>query len=230
MTTLKIRFVCATRASPETFYTSTALGRSLALYKPYSFIELRLFTNNSAGLPSLYNRALREAAADPAILIFVHDDVFLCDFFWPQHLMEALRSFDVVGLAGNRRRVANQPAWAFIDDKCTWDTWENLSGTVGHGTEFPSRSLDFFGAPSQQVKLLDGVFLAAHSETLIANGVFFDEKFEFDFYDMDFCREIERKNLRMGTCMVSVVHESGGRFNSPVWRAAYRKYLDKWES
>jgi hypothetical protein len=228
--TLKIRFVCATRASPETFYTGTALGRSLALYQAYSFVELRLFTNNSAGLPSIYNRTLREAASDPAILIFIHDDVYLCDFFWPQHLLESLSSFDVVGLAGNKRRVANQPAWAFIDNKFTWDTAENLSGTVGHGAGFPSHSVGFYGAPCQQVKLLDGVLLAARSETLISNGVFFDERFDFHFYDMDFCREVERKNLRMGTCMVSVVHESGGGFNSPGWRAAYGKYLDKWES
>jgi GT2 family glycosyltransferase len=228
--TLKIRFVCATRANPETFHTGTALGRSLALYRAYSFVELRLFTNNSAGLSSIYNRTLREAAADPAILIFIHDDVYLCDFFWPQHLLDALSSFDVVGLAGNKRRVANQPAWAFIDNKFTWDTSENLSGTVGHGAGFPSQSLGFYGAPRQQVMLLDGVFLAARSETLVSNGVFFDERFDFHFYDMDFCRQLERKNLRMGTCMVSVVHESGGGFNTPKWQSAYRKYLDKWES
>jgi hypothetical protein len=227
---LKIRFICATRASPETFASGTALGRSLALYRPYAFLEQRVFANNTSGLPTIYNRALREAASDPAILVFVHDDVYLCDFFWPQHLLESLSSFDIVGLAGNRRRVPRQPSWVFIDDKFTWDAAENLSGSVGHGMGFPSQSLGFYGAPSQAVKLLDGVFLAARSETLLANDAFFDERFDFHFYDMDFCREAERKALRMGTSMISVVHESAGAFGSANWRASYARYLDKWQS
>jgi hypothetical protein len=34
----------------------------------------------------------------------------------------------------------------------------------------------------------------------------------------------------MGTWPISVVHESGGSFGSPGWKAAYLKYLDKWQS
>jgi hypothetical protein len=225
----KLRFVCATRANYEQFFVETALGRSLALYK-YPRSGIRLFPNNARGLPSNYNEAIAESATDPAIVIFIHDDIYLCDFYWSSNIIKALNTFDVVGLAGNRRRVPRQPAWAFIDERFTWDARENLSGVVGHGKGFPPPNLSVFGPPGQEVKLLDGLMLIARSETLISNNIRFDEQFEFDFYDLDFCRQCELNNLKMGTWPISVVHESGGHFGTPAWRAAYAKYLDKWQS
>jgi hypothetical protein len=79
------------------------------------------------------------------------------------------------------------------------------------------------------VKLLDGVLLAAHSETLISKNLRFDERFDFHFYDLDFCRQAEAKHLRLGTWPLSLIHESAGQFGSPAWREAYAKYLDKWK-
>jgi hypothetical protein len=228
--TPKIRLVCATRLSVEQFRTQSALGRSLALYRPYTFWELLLFPENSTGLPVLYNRALREAAQNPAVLIFLHDDVHIADFFWPMNILGGLTSFDVIGVAGNRRRLPRQPSWAFADPSFAWDDPQYLTGIVGHGLGFPPPKLTFYGTPGQEVKLLDGVLLAARSETLLAHAVTFDERFAFHFYDMDFCREVERKNLRMGTCAVSVVHESEGRLATPAWRASYEAYLQKWQT
>jgi len=227
---LKFRFVCATRATREEFAAKSALGLSLALFRSYSFLELRLFPSNTSGLPLVYNTALREAATDPAILVFAHDDIYLCDFFWPMRLMTALDSFQIVGLAGNRRRVPGQPAWAFVDPSFTWDKPENLSGIVGHGAGFPPESLSFFGTPGVEVKLLDGLLLAARSEILLARGVAFDERFDFHFYDMDLCRQAEARNLRMGTCSISVIHQSPGKFGTPQWQKAYGQYLEKWGS
>lgn len=74
------------------------------------------------------------------------------------------------------------------------------------------------------------MLLAARSDILLSKQIFFDERFDFHFYDMDFCRQLEAHGLRMGTCMVSVVHESTGSYSSPGWIGAYRKYLDKWQS
>jgi len=223
----KLRIVCATRETPERFYTATALGRSLALYN-YPRTEIRLHANNARGLPSIYNEAIAESAADPAVLVFIHDDIHLCDFYWGSHILNALQAFEVVGLAGNRRRVPHQPAWAFIDDTFTWDAKENLSGIVGHGTGFPPRNLSVFGPPGQQVILLDGLLLAVRSQTLVSRNIRFDEQFAFHFYDLDFCRQCELQGVRMGTWSISVVHESGGNFASPAWKTGYGRYLAKW--
>jgi len=226
----KFRFVCATREQQQRFAEHTALGRSLAPFLRMPFIELKLFAENRTGLPSLYNEAIREAAADPAILVFVHDDVYLCDFFWPIHMLSGLRAFDVIGIAGNKRRVPRQPAWCFVDERFTPDKIENLSGFVAHGEKFPPDEVATFGLPGQQVKLLDGLLLAAPSNTLLRNAITFDERFDFHFYDMDFCRQAELKGLRLGTWTVSVIHQSGGPFGTPDWRANYTRYLEKWQS
>ena len=227
--TPKFRIVVATRVAESEFASGTALGRSLGLF-PYPFIELRLFAANRVGLPALYNRVLRESAADPAILVFVHDDVAFQDFFWPNHLVEALRLFDVVGLAGNTQRVPKQPAWRFTNDSLEKAERAHLSGIVAHGKSWPPDYVGYYGPPYQRVQLLDGLLLAAPSEKLLASGVAFDERFEFHFYDLDFCRQAELRGLTLGTCSVSVLHASDGQFGTPTWRAAYARYLDKWGS
>jgi GT2 family glycosyltransferase len=228
MNELKIRFVVATRKNREDFFKNTATGKSLNLYR-FPFVQLDLYESNSAGLSTVYNRSIEKAKSDPAILVFAHDDIHITDFFWVDQLINSLNHFDIVGVAGNKRRVLNQTSWAFIDSNFTWDKPENLSGVVGHGYGFPPPNLSIFGPPCQEVKLLDGVFLACHSEFLKAKDLNFDEKFDFHFYDLDFCRQAEQKSARMGTWCISIVHESGGNFNSPQWQIAKEKYLSKWE-
>ena len=222
------RFVCATRETRDDFFLKTALGRSLSIYNA-PFAEITLFDSNTSGLPTLYNEALRDAASDPAILIFVHDDLHLCDFYWHVHVLAGLRKFDIIGLAGNRRRVPRQPAWLYLDDAWTMDTPGNLSGMIAHGTTFPPAHLSSYGPTGQPVKLLDGVFLAARSRVLHARKLQFDEQFDFHFYDLDFCRQAEAARLSMGTWTISAIHESTGAFGSQSWKTAYEKYLQKWQ-
>jgi hypothetical protein len=226
----KLRLVCATRESAEGFHANTGLGRSLNFLNA-PFIELRLHERNTVGLPKLYNQAIREARSDPAVLVFLHDDLHFVDFFWPLHLRDSLHSFDVVGVVGNRRRVPNQPSWLFLDSEGTRDDMQNLSGVVAQGKGFPPDHVNVFGPSRLEVKLLDGLFLAARSETLLSNEIWFDERFDFDLYDLDFCRSAESKQLRIGTGTISLIHESlGSAFDGPRWRDAYAKYLEKWGS
>jgi len=90
--------------------------------------------------------------------------------------------------------------------------------------------LSIFGPPFQQVKLLDGLLLAAFSDTLIQKSLRFDERFDFHFYDLDFCRQAEQLGVTMGTIPLSLIHESGGNFDSHSWRMAYKEYIKKWGS
>lgn len=229
----KIRFVCASRLSNQEFFSQAPLGRSLPIYRSFpkdQSIELRLFPSNSQGLSSVYNTAIEEARSDPAILVFIHDDVYLSDYHWAAHLRAALKSFDLVGLAGNRRRVPRQASWMFLDDQFTCDNHDNFSGVLGHGEPFPNlRQLSVYGEPGHEVKILDGVLMAARSELLIERDLRFDPRFEFHFYDLDFCRQAELRGIRMGTWAISVVHASAGRLGTENWRATYREYLAKYE-
>lgn len=222
-----IRVVCATRKEREEFYSATALGKSLSLYRPPA-VELRLFPGNTLGLSAVYNTAIEESAGEQEILLFVHDDLHLCDFHWAGRLREGLAAFDIVGLAGNRRRVPGQPGWGMTDEKLTAEQRGNLSGIVAHGKGFPAETVNVFGPPGQRVALLDGLFLAVRSRTLQSKSLRFDERFDFHFYDLDFCREAEQAGLAMGTWPIAVVHESRGGYVSDSWRQGYERYLEKW--
>ena len=224
---MKIKLVVATRVSREDFFGNTATGRSLAFNAP-SFIDLRLYPNNTRGLSSIYNEVIMESKNDPATLVFAHDDLHLLDFFWFFRAIDGLENFDIVGLAGNRRRLPRQSGWCFLDDNLTPDKFENLSGVVGQGNTFPPDHLSIYGLPRQRVVLLDGLFLASHSKTLLENELFFDERFNFHFYDLDFCRQAEMKGLSCGTIDLSLIHESYGLAGSKEWRASYQTYLEKW--
>jgi hypothetical protein len=228
--TRPIRIVCGTRSARTEFLVATALGRSLSLFGPLPLLQMQIFDNNCEGLPNIYNKAIEDAKGNPAFLVFAHDDIHICDFFWMDRIYDAVQQFDVIGLAGNRRRLARQRAWAFTAD-AHWmrDNPEFLSGAVGHGRGFPCEQITVFGPSKQECKLLDGVMLVVDSNCLIERGVRFDERFKFHFYDIDFCRQAELKGLRMGTWPISVIHESAGSFDSDAWRASYRAYLDKYE-
>jgi GT2 family glycosyltransferase len=224
---MKIRIVCATRVERAQFATDTLLGRSLALY-PFPFVELRLFPTNSRGLPECYNTAIDEARADPATLLFVHDDVHLLDFFWPDRLLTGLRAAQVVGVVGCRRRRPGQVSWRYADDLRTPETTDNLSGAIAHGGAWPADAVSYYGPIGVAVQLLDGVLMAADSRALIAAGVRFDERFDFHFYDLDFCRECTRKGLAISTVPLPIVHGSGGNYRSPSWSRAREAYFAKW--
>jgi GT2 family glycosyltransferase len=223
-----ITVVSATRYDQRAFYLQSALGRSYSQTYSSFPVKLKIYYNNRKPLPVCYNDAVASALDSEETFVFVHDDVFILDFFWIETLHQGFEKFDVLGLAGNKRRVPRQPGWAFIDEKLTWDHPSNLSGRVGHGTQFPCQ-LTNFGEVGQQCKLLDGVLLAIKKSTLRKNDIRFDERFDFHFYDLDFCRQAEMHDLRIGTIPLCVIHESEGHPNSPQWKENYERYLMKWK-
>jgi tetratricopeptide (TPR) repeat protein len=218
-----VRFIVATRESEDRFFENTALGKCLRNIP----VEIKIFEKNQKGLPVLYNQAIRDAREHEAILVFIHDDVFLPGYFFVEEIASALERFEIVGVVGNKRRIPSQPSWALVDTNGTLDDRENLSGVCGSGKGSELYRIHDFGPTRQQVKLLDGLMIAVHSKTLISKSIEFDERFDFDFYDMDICRQAEVKNVSMGTWNISVIHESDGNY-SDNWRASYKKYLEKW--
>lgn len=223
-----IEIVSATRLSQEEFWTTSALGISLKRLAYDARLVPQISFSNRRGLPEIYNERIT-AAGGHEMLVFVHDDVWIDDFFLADHVKHGLGVFDIIGIAGNRRRVANQPAWTFIDDKFTWDDRSNLSGCVAHGKQ-PFGPIAAFGPVPAECELLDGVFLAAKKSTLMTKGVIFDPRFDFHFYDMDFCRSAREKGLRLGTWNIALTHQSGGAFNSDPWLEKRDAYRSKWGS
>ena len=221
-----IEIVSATRLPETEFWNKSALGLSLRRLKNDARLIAQPVFANTRGLPEIYNARI-DAADAQDLLVFVHDDVWIDDYFLAERVIEGLQAYDVIGVAGNRRRLPGQPAWAFVDAKFTWDEKVQLSGAVAHGRN-PFGAISFFGPAPADCELLDGVLLAARRSKLTAAGLRFDPRFEFHFYDMDFCRSARAKGLRLGTWPICITHQSGGAFGSEAWREKFDKYLAKW--
>jgi GT2 family glycosyltransferase len=228
------------------FWRHSYLGRSLvAMPDALRPAELAIrFANtgpDAIGLSVIYNKAI-ETAAPNTTLLFVHDDVYIHDPFVGARLAEALLGNDVVGLAGSWQPDPLQPSWGlcFEGEDLKPLGWQNhpelvLSGAVSHSSEgasdrAPTAQLGAYGPLSHRCHLLDGLFLAARAGALKASAVSFDERFTFDLYDLDFCRQAVRAGLTLTTWPILVTHRSGGNFASPDWRAAARLYLEKWNA
>jgi GT2 family glycosyltransferase len=223
-----IDVVTATRLSEADFWDKSALGLSLRRMKQDSRLNACPCFDNRRGLPDVYNEHL--AAPDCAEhVIFVHDDVWLDDYFIADRVLEGVERFDVIGVAGDRRRRPGQPSWGFVDPRLTREESEYLSGSVAHGQQ-PFGQVSTWGVVPAECEVMDGVFFAAKRDTLREHDVRFDPRFEFNLYDMDFCRTARDKGLTLGTWPICITHQSRGRFGTEAWFASYEKYLQKWGS
>jgi GT2 family glycosyltransferase len=220
-----IEIVSATRLAANEFWRSTALGVSLQRLAFDPRLSLKVALSNRAGLADVYN--LRISPQNQSeVLVFVHDDVWIDDYFLADRVLAGLETFDVIGVAGNRRRVPHQRAWHYVSATGDWDR-ESLSGAIAHG-KTPFGRVSSFGPVPAECELLDGVFLAVRLQTLLDRSLRFDPAFSFHFYDLDFCRSARQAGLRLGTWPVCLTHQSGGSFESSAWLTAYDQYLRKW--
>lgn len=220
-----LRLIAATRLNAADFQQSL-LGRSLTRLGPWVDVRAEVVTQNTAGLPDVYNAAILRADEGDTLAL-LHDDVWIDDWFLPQRIDEGLARFDVIGVAGTARRLPRQPAWGFVDTTWRWDNPEHLSGAVAHGRGGEAQ-VTAYGPTPRPAVLLDGLFLALRVAAVRKARVQFDPQFRFHFYDLDFCRSCERAGLTMGTWPIALTHASGGSFSNPAWLTAYQTYLAKW--
>lgn len=210
------------------------LGRCLPRLGDYEQAGLTLFAENRRPIGLCYNEVIDSAEPDD-ILVFVHDDVHIDDWCLATRLNDALNHFEVVGVAGNQRLEPDQEAWHLAPGSTLQDPASlrrdtaYLSGAVAHGPSPGAALLTKFGPCPTRVSVLDGLLLAARSETLKRSRVRFDPALGFHLYDLDFCRTATAAGLRLGTWPIAVTHQSGGEsIFSQAWSDSLRTYRDKW--
>ena len=231
---VRVKLVSATKQTEGLFWAATYLGRSLDripdMYRPDLAIRFSNTGPDVEGLSGIYNAAIDEARADECLL-FVHDDVYLHDWFISQRVQEGLERFDIVGVAGSINPDLSQPSWGLkFTSTLAPDGWQedlDRAGAVNHFDYVHPRP-SLYGPTPMACSLLDGVLLAARGEKLKSTGVRFDEQFAFHFYDLDFCRVALQRGLRLGTWPISITHNSGGAFDTEEFRRHARAYIAKW--
>lgn len=228
-----IEIISVTRMDEPEFWSKSALGISLARLidagqRLLPFIHFNNFNQYGQlphGLPQIYNTQISTRRTTDR-LVFIHDDVWIDDNQFVSRVEAGLAQYDVIGVAGNRRWLRGQQSWIFLGESAACD-WDNLSGSIGHGTG-PAGQTSHYGPAPAECELLDGVFLATKRSTLRDASLQFDERFRFHFYDLDFCRNARERHLRLGTWPIRLTHQSGGSYGTPEWREQYGLYRDKW--
>jgi GT2 family glycosyltransferase len=224
-----IEIVSATRLPESEFWNKTALGISLQrLAHDHHRFRFHVAFANSRGLSTVYNARIT-ADADVEALAFVHDDVWIDDYFLAHRILEGLKTYDVIGVAGTTRYMKGRPGWTLMNDSSlsVEEAKKDLSGAIAHGQN-PFGPVSFLGELPADVEFLDGAFIAARKSVLNEKGVQFDPRFEFHFYDIDFCRSAREHGLRLGTWPICLTHQSGGGYGTPKWKETHRVYMAKW--
>ena len=224
---------CATKASARLFPRATLLGRSLKAFPEPVRPQLMLLEANTGpkalGLSEFYNNVIERVGTEDAILIFIHDDVYIHDWHLGARLVEALLHFDVVGVIGSTGVPDGQPGWWHGLDSLGQPRRNDnivLSGSVNHFDPGQVRP-NWYGASPLACDLLDGLFLAVRVASLRSTGLRFDPRFRFHCYDTDFCYSAKAAGLRLGTWPISLTHGSGGSFDQ-AWGNAARLLEMKW--
>lgn len=207
-----IRLVCATKYNPEAFKKSL-LGTSLLRLKD---ISASVAYNNREGLGTVYNRFLTEQYRNE-ILVFIHDDIFIDDYWIDVRLNEAIEKYDVIGLTGLSYLIS-APNW---DGISPWDC-----GTVAEPN--PSRLWRERNRAPHAVYSVDGQCIAINAEKILSAGIRWDERFVFEFYDIDFCRQCVTRGLSIGVWPLALTHGGKGRFGSPEFMRSLGLFNRKW--
>jgi len=181
--------------------------------------------NNKTAIAKVYNSFINSLKDEDCILVLAHDDVVITDEKWIEKLKQALKQYDVVGLAGGVNPKIQAPAlWHLMCAK------EDLKGGVNHVDMGKNSVFNTTFGKNGRVALLDGLFLAFNPKKISEVGVNFDETCpsKFHFYDLDFSLQCNKAKLKLGTTNIGVTHASPGLQNySDEFRLGQDWFINK---
>lgn len=161
---------------------------------------------NTKSLQKCYNSFLDDARRNGIdIALFIHDDVFINTRDLYNHTSSSAKKFTVFGLAGATTCKIGVPAlWHLMSER------KDQRGCVAHGTSEQYAYTSFGPIPSRCL-LIDGVFIGININELPEN-VKFDESYpsKWHYYDLDFCLECNRNNVKIGVVDIPIIHSSPG--------------------
>lgn len=190
-------------------------------------VKYDFYRNNKEGLPKIYNKAFEKADTD--FVICLHDDIIIHDIKAFEKICDYSEQFDIIGLAGASSfniNLCDRKSWL----TCATDRQRDLHGAVTHpirdheGLYYTSS----YGYMPARVCNIDGLFMAMSKK--VYKNIKFDEKFTFDFYDLDFSLTALSNNYKIGVIPISCTHKSGGYgILEDKYLQAQENFVKKWE-
>ncbi|KPA18461.1 hypothetical protein MHK_001283 [Candidatus Magnetomorum sp. HK-1] len=219
----KILIISASRTQKDQISTTP-------LYQSIQFIQdqvkLVIVSENSVGLPDVYNEYISHASKQSHdIIAFIHDDVSIEDSMFRHKLYQAAQSRSIIGVAGTSDLTIGKPTlWHKMSpNEAHW------SGAVAHPFQGGVR-MTHFGTSPKDCIVLDGLFIAARLSDLLQHQLRFDSQFDFHHYDLDFCIQAHKKGLKLTTWPIWLYHSSPGlaSINNPIFQASEIRFINKY--
>lgn len=218
-----VNLTICSATSKRSFY-DTVLSKSLQKMSDVNVISLE--NNKKTGLSQFYNECI-ERFKDAEKLVFVHDDVDIINKDLDYQVTQALKMYDVVGVAGCiNPKIIERNLWHWMAGDI-----KNCRGIAGHPYDEKSFHVTAFGPTPSRVAIVDGVFIAMNPSKIYQSGTKFDPQFTFHHYDIDFSLTCNKNGHRIGVYPILINHQSPGlkEFNQ-TWNDSNQKFITKWKS
>ena len=186
-------------------------------------------------LAQTYNQVLdADDAKSFDWIVLVHSDAAMDVENFTNTLLSLSDKYDAVGVAGAKKlNLAASPLSWFTASK---DSPESRIGIVTHVGPVGAKqaSIGTMYAPPDvtdtYVAAVDGVCIAVGRKVIDNKDCRFDERFPFDFYDMDFSFTVNTLGLALGAVVEkSFVHLSGGKgILKPKYGEIEKVFRNKW--
>jgi len=210
-------------------------AQSLPLYRSWKDglntpnYKLDIVWENEDGMPTVYNRKLKEYKdTDVEFVVCVHDDVYIDDLKLYEKLKQANGlGYNLVGLAGGLNpRLINPALWHIMVDR------NQQRGEVAHPAGNNNQTMTTsFGPTPSRVAIMDGLFIAVHMLSVSKTDWKFNENYTFHHYDISSCIDANRKGLKLGVYPIHVIHSSPGllSIHDKMWSASNEKFLEEYK-
>jgi hypothetical protein len=191
--------------------------------------KLDIVWENEDGMPTVYNRKLKEYKdTDVEFVVCVHDDVYIDDLKLYEKLKQANGlGYNLVGLAGGLNpRLINPALWHIMVDR------NQQRGEVAHPAGNNNQTMTTsFGPTPSRVAIMDGLFIAVHMLSVSKTDWKFNENYTFHHYDISSCIDANRKGLKLGVYPIHVIHSSPGllSIHDKMWSASNEKFLEEYK-
>jgi GT2 family glycosyltransferase len=178
-------------------------------------IQPYLLPNNAIPITQVYNNALNMMRTDESIkgntdfAFFVHNDVNFELGDAVRRLVEVKDKYDLIGFAGTKKAKISQVPFTWFTGSIPYPD-ERYGRVIMQET----RQESFYNSNNPDVKdtrvaLIDGLCMILN-RSIIESDMMFDTRFNFDFYDSDFCLECLKRKFRIGVIVLPVFHLSTG--------------------
>jgi GT2 family glycosyltransferase len=166
-----------------------------------------VYNLKNEGLPTIFNRIVKEHSTEDTWLIFCHQD-----FILKEDLLTRLKELDVNTIYGpiGVRRGDNR--------------------FFGQIVQTDNSLIGCFLTEPTLVQTLDEMCIIAHSSAF-EKGMAFDERFRFHFYGADLCLKAYSQGFGVNALQVDCQHMSktlGGNTQSEDFKSSRELFAKKW--